>query len=184
VTGLLAVEMLKGAWAFVRRNWQAIALTGVVLAAGYAGWRGRGEWDAGKIRAAETATAEERAAREAAERRVGEYAAGEAGYREAIATLRAGDEERDRELAESQARAAAMEAAQRAEMAALLARHAARLEAQTRETASARYEATEALRALDELMLRWLEADPAAPPGVAEDLRRRGYGERTISGGG
>lgn len=55
MTGLLVVEMLKGAWAFVRQNWQAIALTAVVLGAGYAGWRGRGEWDAGKLERAEAA---------------------------------------------------------------------------------------------------------------------------------
>ena len=115
--------------------------------------------------------------------RVDEFAAGEQGYRNSIAQLTSDRDERDRELAESVARVAAMDARRTQALSDLLATQAARRDADARATTAA-YQATEAFRALDELMLRWLAADPAAPPGLAAELRARGYGERTISGGG
>ena len=180
---MVVLEVLRAAWVFVRRNWQALALAGIVLAAGYGGWRGRGEWDAGKIAKRDAKIAERQQALDACTACVGEYAASEAGYLEAIKTLRDNDAEEEAEIEASTARTAAMAERAAAAQATLLAEQAARRDAESR-AKIATYQATDAIRALDELMLRLLDWDPYTPPGTADALRAQGHGERLLISGG
>lgn len=177
------LEAARMAWAFVRRNWQALALTGIVLLAGYGGCRAQSKLDAGKIAKRDATIAGKQAALDACAARVGEYAASEAGYLETIKTLRDNDAEEEREIEASRQRTMAMTERAAAAQATLLAEQAARRDAENR-AKIATYQATDAIRALDELMLRLLEWDSYTPPGTADSLRAQGHGERLMISGG